>query len=117
MSRRPLVTVPALTLGDLLLWHWSLAAHREVLALVSGLSLPPLAVASTWLVAFACVRVLARGVRAPFTRAPARPATPRPSATRSTAPRPAQPRPAQPRPAQVPVASADRERPSRQLAA
>ena len=49
VSRRPLVTVPALTLGDLLLWHWSLAAHHEVLALASGLSLPPLLVASMWL--------------------------------------------------------------------
>ncbi|MGZ5958557.1 MAG: hypothetical protein ACXWLI_09110 [Myxococcaceae bacterium] len=126
MSRRPLVTVPALTLADLLLWHWSLAAHHEILALVSGLSLPPLLLASMWLVALACVQLLARGVRVPLTavsrgrvaRASARArelATPAaavptahgPAATRSTAPRPAQ----------VPVASADRKRPPRKLAA
>jgi len=68
VSRRPLVTVPALTLGDLLLWHWSLAAHHEILALVSGLSLPPLGLASAWLVAFGCIRLVARGVRVPLTR-------------------------------------------------
>jgi hypothetical protein len=141
VSRRPLVIVPALTLGDLLLWHWSLAAHHEILALVSGLSLPPLVVASMWLVALACVQLLARGVRVPLarvsrgrvsrsgtrahelgaiatagrsaalssaaTRAGTVPAAQRPPATRSPAPRPVE----------VSVASADRKRPPRKLAA
>jgi hypothetical protein len=133
VSRRPLVTVPALTLGDLLLWHWSLTAPHTILAIVAGLTLPPLLVASMWLVGLACVQLLARGIRVPLarvsgirtSRARARSArraaagtntvvataagipTQRPAAARSTAPRPAQ----------VPLASADRERPPRKLAA
>ena len=142
MSRRPLVTVPALTLADLLLWHWSLTAHHQILAIVAGLTLPPLLVASMWLLALAVVRLLAQGVRGPLIRvsrtralrararrgsrtgarasrtgastpapqtavaSPATLATPRPVA-----------RPTAARPAQVPVASADRERPPRKLAA
>ncbi len=141
MSRWPLVTVPALTLGDLLLWHWSLAAHHEVLALASGLSLPALAIASVCLAAIAVVRLVARGVRVPLglvSRArPGRASTAavaelsalattaaastRPMAGRP-APRPATPRspaarPTAPRPAQVPLTSADRERPPRKIAA
>ena len=45
MSYRPLVLVSGLTLGDYLLWSWSLNHNHDVLALVSGLTLPPLAVA------------------------------------------------------------------------
>ncbi len=142
MSRRPLVIVPALTLADLLLWHWSLAAHHEVLALVSGLSLPPLIVASLWLAALVGVRLVARGVRTPLallsrarvgrvitvgtadtdaiatTRS--RPGIPSPgsgSAPRPPAPRPTAARSTAPRPAQVPLAAADRERPPRKIAA
>jgi len=140
VSRWPLVTVPALTLGDLLLWHWSLAAHHEVLALASGLSLPALAIASVCLVAIAVLRLLARGAQVPLglvSRArPGRAGTTPvaelgPIATPGVAPgpgsgrpdpRPANPRtpaarPTAPRPAQVPLASADRERPPRKIAA
>ena len=45
MSHRPLVFVSGLTLGDYLLWNWSLNHNHDALALVSGLTLPPLAVA------------------------------------------------------------------------
>ncbi len=136
MSRRPLVTVPALTLADLLLWHWSLTAPHAVLAIVAGLTLPPLVVASMWLLAIACVRLLARGVR-PLTRvsrtravrASARgtaendaigssartAAVPSPTKFPTTGPTAA--RPTAPRPAQVPLASADRKRPPGKLAA
>jgi len=69
VSRRPLVTVPALTLADLLLWHWSLTAPHEIVAIVAGLTLPPLLVTSIWLVGLAGVRLLARGVRVPLNRA------------------------------------------------
>ncbi len=136
MSRRPLVTVPALTLVDLLLWHWSLTAHHQTLAIVAGLTLPPLLVASMWVVALALIRVLARGVRAPLARASRTRAhhastagaselgslTPAAGAAMASpatlaAPRPAVARAVAPRPAQVPVASADRERPPRKLAA
>jgi hypothetical protein len=142
VSRRPLVIVPALTLLDLLLWHWSLAAHHEVLALASGLSLPPMIVASLWLVALAAVRLLARGVLTPLTvlsrgragragtratvatgktastasrtgiSSPSPRATPLPATPRVTAARSTAPRPAQ-----VPLAAADREGPPRKIAA
>ena len=135
MSRRPLVTVPALTLGDLLLWHWSLTAPHTILAIVAGLTLPPLLVASMWLVGLACVQLLARGVRVPLTRvssirtgrASARSARRTGAAARTNtavataAGIPASPptaaRPTAPLPAQVPLASADRKRPPRKLAA
>jgi hypothetical protein len=65
VSRGTLVTVTALTLGDLLLWHWSLAGNHDVLALIAGLSLPPLVVASAWLLVVTILRVLARGAVLP----------------------------------------------------
>jgi hypothetical protein len=68
VSRVTLVTVPAMTLGDLLLWHWSLAGNHDVLALASGLTLPPLLVATAWLLVVTLVRLLARGARGPFAR-------------------------------------------------
>ena len=45
MSHRPLVFVSGLTVGDYLLWNWSLNSNHDVIALVSGLTLPPLALA------------------------------------------------------------------------
>ena len=68
VSRVTLVTVPALTLGDLLLWHWSLAGSHDVFALISGLSLPPLLIASAWLLIVAFVGAIARRARRPFAR-------------------------------------------------
>ena len=58
MSHRPLVLVSGLTVGDYLLWNWSLNGNHDVLALVSGLSLPPLAVAWLWLLAVAATRMI-----------------------------------------------------------
>ena len=60
MSLRPLALVSGLTLGDYLLWNWSLNSNHDVLALISGLSLPPLAVACVWLIALNVARLLAR---------------------------------------------------------
>ena len=68
MSHRALLTVLALTVADLLLWHWSLAGNRDVLAIISGLTLPPLCVALLWLTAVNLARLLARGVRRPAAR-------------------------------------------------
>ncbi|MEA2334689.1 MAG: hypothetical protein QOG40_1179, partial [Solirubrobacteraceae bacterium] len=51
VSHRPLAIVTGLTIGDYLLWNWSLNANHDVLALVSGLTLPPLTIAFLWLVA------------------------------------------------------------------
>ncbi len=63
MSHRPLVLVSGLTAGDYLLWNWSLNSNHEVLALVSGLTLPPLAVACVWLLALNVARLIARSTR------------------------------------------------------
>lgn len=58
MSRRPLVFVLGLTVGDYLLWNWSLNGSHDAIALVSGLTLPPLALASLWILAIGAARLL-----------------------------------------------------------
>ncbi len=68
MSRRPLVFVSGLTFGDYLLWTWSLNGNRDVLALVSGLTLPPLVLLCLWLLALTVARLVARVARRPATR-------------------------------------------------
>jgi len=60
VSRRPLVLVLGLTVGDYLLWNWSLGGNHDVIALASGLTLPPLALASLWLLAVTVGRTLGR---------------------------------------------------------
>jgi hypothetical protein len=55
---RPLVFVSGLTVGDYLLWNWSLGGNHGALALVSGLTLPPLAVACVWLLVLSLARLL-----------------------------------------------------------
>jgi hypothetical protein len=60
VSHRPLVFVSGLTVGDYLLWNWSLNGSHDVLALVSGLTLPPLAVACVWLLALSVGRLIGR---------------------------------------------------------
>jgi hypothetical protein len=68
VSHRPLVLVFGLTVGDYLLWNWSLNSNRDLLALVSGLTLPPLAVVFLWLLALSIARLLARTARRPARR-------------------------------------------------
>ncbi len=63
MSHRPLVFVSGLTLGDYLLWNWSLGANHNVIALVSGLTLPPLALVTLWMLALSVGRLLAHFAR------------------------------------------------------
>jgi hypothetical protein len=65
----PLAIVGGLTLGDYLLWNWSLNANHDVLALVSGLTLPPLAIVCLWLLALTVARLLARTSRSSNGRA------------------------------------------------
>jgi hypothetical protein len=68
---KPLAIVSGLTIGDYALWNWSLNGSHDVLALVSGLTLPPLAAACLWLLALTAARALARTSRrsaAPATR-------------------------------------------------
>jgi hypothetical protein len=63
VSHRPLALLSGLTLGDYLLWNWSLSGSHAVLALVAGLSLPPLALACLWLLAVNAGRLVARSTR------------------------------------------------------
>jgi hypothetical protein len=58
MARRPLVVLLLLTVGDYLVWNWSLNGNHDVIALVSGLTLPPLALASLSMLAIAGARLL-----------------------------------------------------------
>jgi hypothetical protein len=62
------VFVSGLTVADYLLWNWSLNTNHDVLALVSGLTLPPLAVGCLWLLALTVARVIARSARRPAAR-------------------------------------------------
>lgn len=68
MARRPLVFVSGLTLGDYLLWNWSLNGNHDVIALVAGLTLPPLAVVLLWLLALSLAQLLAHAARRPARR-------------------------------------------------
>lgn len=76
MSRRPLVLVSGLTVVDYLLWNWSLNANRDVLALVSGLTLPPLVIALVWLLAVTFARLVARSASRPVAADRTRPGDP-----------------------------------------
>jgi hypothetical protein len=69
VSHRPLVFVSGLTVGDYLLWNWSLNGSHDVVALVSGL------------LALSVGRRLARYTRRPAGRAVRR----RAAATAATA--------------------------------
>ena len=60
MPYRPLALVSALMLGDYVLWNWSLGANHEVVALISGLTLPPLGLAFVWLAVLSVARLIAR---------------------------------------------------------
>jgi hypothetical protein len=55
--------VLGLTAGDYLLWNWSLSGSHDVPALVSGLTLPPLAAASMLLIATTVLRLVTRSTR------------------------------------------------------
>jgi hypothetical protein len=68
VSLRPLVFLTGLTVGDFLLWNWSLNGNHDVLALASGLTLPPLAVAFLWLLALNLARLVALTARRPTAR-------------------------------------------------
>jgi hypothetical protein len=58
VSYRPLAFVSGLTLGDYLLWNWSLNANHDIVALVSGLTLPPLLLSCVWLLAVSLIRLV-----------------------------------------------------------
>jgi hypothetical protein len=68
VSRRPLVFVFGLTFGDYLLWSWSVNGNHDVLSLVSGLTLPPLAVVCAWLLTLSVARLLGHVASRPAMR-------------------------------------------------
>jgi hypothetical protein len=63
VSHRPLALAFGLTLADYLLWNWSLSGNHGALALVSGLTLLPLALASLWWGALGLARLIANSTR------------------------------------------------------
>ena len=63
MSHRPLALVSGFTVGDYMLWNWSLTNGHDVLALIAGLTLLPLGVACAWLLILSLARLLARSAR------------------------------------------------------
>jgi hypothetical protein len=62
---RPLALVLLLSVGDYLLWNWSLGGRHETMALISGLALPPLLIVLLWLFVLGAVRLLTGAGRRP----------------------------------------------------
>jgi hypothetical protein len=87
VTYRPLAIVSGLTLGDYLLWDWSLKNNHDVLAVVAGLTLPPIALAWLWLLMVTVVRLTARTTR----RSSGRTATRRARSARAPLPHTAEP--------------------------
>lgn len=85
MFRRPLVFVSGLTLGDYLLWNWSLNGNHDVIALIAGLTLPPLAVVLLWMLVLTCARLLGYAARRPTKRSHSAAARRRSAALSATA--------------------------------
>lgn len=72
MLHRPLAIVSVLGAGDYLLWDWSLGGDHYTVALVSGLTLPPVAIAFAWLLVLNLTRLLGATARRPAVRLAAR---------------------------------------------
>jgi hypothetical protein len=68
VHHRPLALVSVLAGADYLLWNWSLQGSHDVLALISGLTLPPLALALIWLLGLNVARGLTQMARSPRRR-------------------------------------------------
>jgi hypothetical protein len=85
VSYRPLAFVSGLTFGDYLLWNWSLNSGHDVLALVSGLTLPPLALAFLGMLALTIMRMVGNSTRRSAAAGPrARPGADRDEDARAT---------------------------------
>ena len=66
MPVRFVAFVAGLTLGDYLLWNWSLAGNHDVVALVAGLSMPALVIALVWMLVVSAARLFGQATsRAP----------------------------------------------------
>jgi hypothetical protein len=59
VSHRPPASASGLIIGDYILWSWSLNGNHYVIALISGLTLPPLAIVWLWLLALSLARLAA----------------------------------------------------------
>jgi hypothetical protein len=85
VSHKPLALVAALTGADFLLWNVSLSANNVVLALIAGLTLPPLVAACALMIVLNTARLVSR------IRAAGMATGPRHRATRRRAPATARP--------------------------
>jgi hypothetical protein len=112
VSARPLVFVGALTTGDVLLWNWSLSSGHYMLALVSGLTLPPLAAACVLLIVLTAARVASS-----LTRRAAGPGSRRMAAHARTYLRATRPRSARTIVSPAPATAERSREPERKLAA
>jgi hypothetical protein len=110
---RALPLLLALTAADYALWHWSIAGGHDILSLISGLTLLPLAAATLALLALGAARLC--GVLLEAAREWRAPATSRTTARRRPRTRASQRR-SQPNPDAKPPARSE-ERGSRRLAA
>lgn len=63
MRLKPLACVSVLTGGDYLLWNWSAGGAHDILALISGLTLLPLAAVCFGLLVLTSLQVVTRSVR------------------------------------------------------
>jgi hypothetical protein len=70
--RRPLALAFVLCTGDYLLWEWSLGNSHDTVALISGLTLPPIAVVFAGLLVLNVARLLADTARRPASRSATR---------------------------------------------
>lgn len=73
--RRPLALVALLSLGDYLLWNWSLNGSHDVVALIAGVTLVPLLIALVWLLALGTTSLIAGAARHARARTAARSGT------------------------------------------
>jgi hypothetical protein len=81
VSHRLPVFVSGLTACDYLLWSWSSSGNHATLALISGLTLPPLAALCAWQLLLSVARLIAARAR----RSPAAAGTRASAATAPTA--------------------------------
>jgi hypothetical protein len=65
MPSKRLALICGITLADYLLWNWSVGGNHDLLALVSGLTLPFLVLASAVLLLVSLARVISGSIRRP----------------------------------------------------
>jgi len=66
---RALLFLLVLTVGDYLLWQWSIAGSHDILSLLAGFTLVPLAAVSAWRLALAAAGLLSRVLGRPSANA------------------------------------------------